>query len=137
MNQYNLNDVVYFRHGTIVGKCRIEEIINHQTQTELITKYVSHVYGIKEPITFTPEQLYTDLIEAKKDTQVALSKQFDGSMKGLSELTYDSFMEQINKKKEEVEKTYIENVESLNKIDDKFFDNKEKEYLKKVKKENK
>jgi hypothetical protein len=130
MIKYKLNDVVYFHHGSKIGKCVIEEIINHQTQEKLIVKYVVRPYGLKDYITVDADQLHETFVDTKKYSQTMLNDSYDKALKGLSELTYEQFMEQIEKKKAEVEDNYLKSTANLNELDEQFFDDKEEELKK-------
>ncbi len=127
MELRKLNDVTYFCSGTTIGKCRIDEIFQHQKQDETIVKYAVHIYGIKEYITLNDDQLFDSLVDVKKLAQVNANKEYEGSKEGINGLTYELYLNEVNKKKEELEAYYLQIVNSINNATDETFDEKEKE----------
>jgi hypothetical protein len=43
---YKINDVLYLCNGVQFMRCKVEEVIYHQTQKEPIVKYIVRPYGV-------------------------------------------------------------------------------------------
>lgn len=65
-NKYNLNDIIYFVHGTQVIKGIIDELIIHYTQTKSIIKYIIRPYKLENFITIAEDKIYTNIEEPKQ-----------------------------------------------------------------------
>jgi MFS superfamily sulfate permease-like transporter len=65
-NKYNLNEIVFFVHGTKVIKGKIDELILHTTQKEVIIKYIIRPYGLADFVTIDEKNIYKNMNEAKK-----------------------------------------------------------------------
>lgn len=102
--EIKLNDIMYFSHGFQVVKCKIEEIIKHYTQKELIEKFIVRFYGTKDFTTITSENLFTTYTEAKKVVKEKLDASYKNAYKTLDEVTEEYCDEKENKYQEELKR---------------------------------
>jgi len=66
---YKQNDTLYLCNGTQFMKCKIDEIIVHQTQKETIVKYIVRPYGYDKFVTVEEKDLVNTLQEAYDRTK--------------------------------------------------------------------
>ena len=136
--KYSLNQVIYFVHGQQVIKGKIDELILHYTQKNVIIKYIIRPYGLDNFVTIDEDKIYIDLEKAKQYTIEEFKKTY----------TRRNIKQNYKKAKKEMEdkftnalKTFdvkfAEVIDAIESISDEYFDNLEKAKKEKEKKDGK
>lgn len=100
MNEFKMNDIAYLVRGGTVAKCKIEEVIFHYTQTNLIKKYIVHAYGVEGYITLDEDDLYCTLESAKTQASQYIEDVYKKSVENIENSTEEMFEDMESKLKE-------------------------------------
>lgn len=106
---YKLNDILYICNGVQFIKCKVEEIIIHQTQKEPIVKYIIRPFGVGVDKCVTVEEkdlvsTFQEAYDRTKDYCAKLSASYYERLEKFTEEYFDNrekdYQESLNKKEE-------------------------------------
>jgi hypothetical protein len=129
--KYELNDVIYFVHGSQIVKGIIDEFILHYTQTKVIVKYIIRPYGLKDHVTIDEDKIYTDIEVAKKYVIDELTRAYT---KENIKKNYEEAKQQMAKKYEDqlnnFDELFEKAISNISSISQDYYDKLETEYQK-------
>ena len=133
-NQFNLNDIVYFIHGTNLIKGIIDEYYLHYTQEKVIIKYIIRPYGLADHVTIDEDKIYTNFEEPKK---VIIRDLKETYTKDNIKRNYKEARKQMEKKYKKEVKDFDTNfkvaINAIEKTNDDLFNDMEDAYQKQEK----
>jgi len=102
--KYQQNEVLYLVKGAIVVKCVIDEIIIHQTQKEIIVKYIVRPFGSDRYVTLDEKDLYLTLDEVKEQAKAYVENIYKKSLEEIDNSIEEVFdrMEQDYQERKEI-----------------------------------